>query len=186
MVSSPRLAARLAKARRMREPSVDSPSSAGLVDARIAAEAIALAEPTLKALLAAPGVSGERVLHIVVLDPALPHGARAEGAVLHEHSIGDPQRWGADYAGYARAKAALAWRLQRDSQQVQDDSPHLLVRGDTLLGGGIARKGLVIGVSGAHPWYDAACAGIVAELILALAQQRARDLRAAGALSVDD
>lgn len=158
----------------------------GLVDARIAEEAIALAEPTLKALLAVPGVSGERVLHIVVLDPAATPGARVEAAVLHEHSIGDPRRWGADYARYARAKAALAWRLQRDTQRVQDDAPHLLARGDTLLGGGIARKGLVIGVSGAQPWYDAACAGIVAELMLALAQQRARDLRAAGALSVED
>ena len=159
-------------------------NAAGLVDASLAAEAVALAAPTLAALLARPGVSGEQVLHIVVLDPCAP--GEADGPrVLHEHSIGDPAAWGADYAGFARAKAALAWRLQRDSQTVQDDAPHLLARGDTLLGGGVVRKGLVIGVSGAHPWFDAACGAIVAELIIALAQQRARDLRAAGALSVD-
>lgn len=156
----------------------------GLVDSKLAAQAIALAAPTLKALLATEGVSGERVLHIVVIDPCCEPGTSKEAIVLHEHSFGDPARWGADYAGFARAKAMLAWRLQCDSQRVQDEAPHRLVRGDTLLGGGIVRKGLVIGASGAHPWYDAACAGIVAELILALAQQRARDLRAAGALAV--
>jgi hypothetical protein len=157
----------------------------GLVDARLAAQAIALAVPTLRALLATEGVSGERVLHIVVIDPCCDPGASREALVLHEHSIGDPARWGADYAGFARAKAMLAWRLQCDSQRVQDEAPHRLARGDTLLGGGIIRRGLVVGVSGAQPWYDAACAGIVAELILALAQQRARDLRAAGALAVN-
>lgn len=157
----------------------------GLVDARMAAQAISLAVPTLRALLAVEGVSGERVLHIVVIDPGCDPGTGAEAVVLHEHSIGDPAQWGADYAGFARAKAMLAWRLQCDSQRVQDEAPHRLARGDTLLGGGIFRNGLVIGASGAHPWYDAACAGIVAELILALARQRARDLRAAGALVVE-
>ena len=160
-------------------------SARGLVDARLAAEAIELAQPTLKALLARPGVSGEQVLHIVVIDPCSTPASAGEAAVLHEHSIGDPARWGADYAGFARAKARLAWRLGCNAQAVQDEAPHLLQQGDTLLGGAIVRKGLVIGVSGAHPWYDAAFAGIVAELVLALAQQRARDLRAAGALSVD-
>ena len=156
----------------------------GLVDAKLAAQAIALAVPTLNALLATEGVSGEGVLHIVVIDPCSEPGTAREAVVLHEHSIGNPATWGADYAGFARAKAMLAWRLQCDSQRVQDEAPHRLVRGDTLLGGGICRNGLVVGVSGAHPWYDAACAGIVAELIAALAQQRARDLRAAGALAV--
>jgi hypothetical protein len=159
--------------------------SAGLVDAALAAEAIALAEPTLKALLARPGVSGEQVLHIVILDPQAVNAPGREPGVLHEHSIGDPARWGADYAGFARAKAKLASRLGCDSQRVQDELPHLLASGDTLLGGAVVRKGLVIGVSGAHPWYDAACGAIVAELVAALAQQRARDLRAAGALAVD-
>ena len=157
----------------------------GLVDAGLAAQAIALAVPTLTALLNAEGVSGEGVLHIVVLDPCSDPGPSRKATVLHEHSIGDPGTWGADYTGFARAKAMLAWRQQCDSQRVQDDAPHRLARGDTLLGGGIVRKGLVIGVSGAHPWYDAACAGIVAELILVLAQQRARDLRATGALAVE-
>jgi hypothetical protein len=157
-----------------------------MVSAEMAAAAVALALPTLRALLETPGVSGERVMHIVVMDPAcVPHATPAEDAVLHEHSIGDPARWGADYRSFARAKARLAWKLGRDTQQVQDELPHLLAGGDTLLGGGIVRKGLVVGASGAHPWYDAACAGIVAELILALSQQRARDLRAAGALALD-
>lgn len=97
-----------------------------------------------------------------------------------------PPPGGADYAGFARAKAKLAWRLGHDSQHVQDALPHLLARGDSLLGGAVVRRGLVVAASGAHPWYDAACAGIVAELVLALAQQRARDLRAAGALAVED
>lgn len=158
----------------------------GLVDAALAARAIALAEPTLRALLAAPGVSGEGVLHIVVLDPCTRPQDAGDAVVLHEHSIGEPDGWGADYAAFARAKARLAWRLAVDAQRIQDDAPHLLARGDTLLGGAVVRKGLVVGASGAHPWYDAACAAIVAELVHALAQQRARDLRAAGALAVEN
>jgi hypothetical protein len=161
-------------------------SSGGLVDAALAARAIALAAPTIAALLATPGVSGEGVLHVVVLDPSVAPGPAARPAVLHEHSFGDPVRWGADYAGFAHAKARLAWRLARDSQRVQDEAPHLLARGDSLLGGAVVRDGLVVGASGAHPWYDAACAAIVAELVIALAQQRARDLRAAGALTLDE
>lgn len=163
-----------------------STAGGGLADAALAARAVELALPTLRALLDAPGVSGERVLHLVVMDPAAAaHAVPFEAAVLHEHSIGDPQRWGADYRGYARAKARLAWRLGREAQRVQDDLPHLLARGDTLLGGAVVRKGLVVAASGAHPWYDAACCGIVADLLIALAQQRARDLRAAGALAFD-
>ena len=158
--------------------------STGLVDAALAAEAIALAEPTLKALLARPGVSGEQVLHIVVMDPCSMPGVEGEPRVLYEHSIGNPDEWGADYAAFARDKARLSWRLRCDSQHVQDELPHLLASGDTLLGGAIVHKGLVIGVSGAHPWYDVACAGIVAELILARAQQRVRDMRSKGALAV--
>ena len=49
----------------------------------------------------------------------------------------------------ARAKAKLAWRLGQDSQHVQDALPHLLARGETLLGGAVVRRGLVVAASGA-------------------------------------
>ena len=100
-----------------------------------------------------------------------------EAAVLYEHSIGDPSKWGADYRGFARAKAALAWRGERDTHWIQEHAPHLLQEGDSLLWGSVCRSGLIVAASGAHPWYDEAFSGIVWSLLVAVSQDRARAAR---------
>jgi hypothetical protein len=153
----------------------------GLLDRRAAEEAMALARPSIEAVLARPGASGERVLHVVVMNPQLtPTAAPFERAVLYEASIGNPATWGADYRAFARAKAQLAWRLGRDTHAVQEQMPYLLRRGDTLLWGGVTREGITVACSGAHPWFDEACAGIVVSLLAAIAQGRARAARERG------
>ena len=153
----------------------------GLLDAAAAEDAVRLALPSIEAALKRPGASGEGVLHIVVMDPQARAGeVPFEDAVLYEHSVGDPAAWGADYRSFARQKAALAWRLGRDTHLVQELQPHLLAKGDTLLWGGVCRDGLVVGASGAHPWFDEACANAVAGFLLAIAQERARGAREKG------
>lgn len=158
----------------------------GLVTRELAAEAVGLALPAIERALTRPGVSGERVLHLVVMDPvANPAGSEFEDAILYEHTVGDPASWGADYRGFARAKAALAWRLQCDTHLVQELRPHLLRPGDTLLWGGVVRDGLVVAASGAHPWFDEAFANAVAGFLAALAQEKAREARDTGSLTLD-
>lgn len=157
--------------------------AAGIIDRGLAAEAVALALPSIQAGLRRPGVSGEGVLHLVVMDPlASPVTVAFDDAVLYEHSVGDPATWGAEYQRFAREKAALAWRAGCDTHLIQELRPHLLRAGDTLLWGSVARNGLVVAASGAHPWFDEAFANTVAGFLLALAQERARRAREDGLL----
>jgi len=105
------------------------------------------------------------------MDPARPFGScRFEEAILCEHSIGAPEQWDADYAGMARAKAKLCWRHGMDSHAIQASYPYLLQHGDTLLWGGVCRQGIVVAMSGFHPWYDDAFSCAIAACLAALAR----------------
>src|SRR4051812_36406720 len=86
-----------------------------IVDRELAAQAVAMALPLLEAAMRHPEYGDSGFLHIVVVDPAAaPADAGFDEAILYEHSIGDPSRWDADYGSFARAKARLSWRHQRD------------------------------------------------------------------------
>ncbi len=153
----------------------------GILDRATAQEAIGLALPSIQAALTRPGVSGEGVLHLVIVDPAArPDDTAFDDAILLEYSVGNPSTWGADYRSFARAKADLAWRLGCDTHLVQELRPYLLRQHDTLLWGGVFRDGLVVGASGAHPWFDEAFANTVAGFLVALAQEKARAAREKG------
>jgi hypothetical protein len=152
-----------------------------IVDKDAARAAIGLALPTIAHAMtdAAAGDSG--CLHIVVMNPhASPDAAPFEQAILHEHSINRPN-WDADYAGFARAKALLSWRHRMDSHALQALHPHLLEPGQTLLWGSVCLDGLVVAVSGMHPWFDEALAGVVACCLRAVAKARAVQASRAGA-----
>ncbi len=153
----------------------------GLLGREAAREAVEMALPSIEKVLQREGVSGERVLHLVVMDPtAHPGAVPFEDAILYEHSVGDPRKWQADYRSFARAKAELAWRSGSDTHTLQELRPHLLVQGDSLLWGSVCRDGVVVGASGAHPWFDEAFANAVAGFLLAIAQERARAAREKG------
>lgn len=160
-----------------------SPRGSRFADEASANEAVAMALPMIEAALRDPAVSGTGFLCIVVLDPGMsPAHARFDEAVLVEHAVGDRHRWDADYAAFARAKARLAWESGLDGHRLQAALPHRLVEGDSLLWGGVCLDGIVVGVSGAFPWWDEAFATAVAANLRAIAKRRHAEAIAAGAL----
>jgi len=142
------------------------------VSMELARRAVEMALPMMEAGRQQRSVVGSGFLHIVVLDPGCdPRHGSFEQAILYEHSLGDRSAWDADYAAFARAKARLSWQTGLDSHAVQALQPHRLRTGDTTLWGSVCLDGIVVGVSGAFPWFDEAYAGAIALLIRALAKE---------------
>lgn len=142
--------------------------------AHAARQAVSMVLPMVDAAMKNPAVGESGFLHIVIMDPALPWGAAPfEQAILHEHSVGDRQRWDADYARFARDKAKICWRTGRDGHAVRTVSPHLLDVRDCGVWGAVCVDGIVVGVSGANPWYDEAFAGCIAHCLKAVAKAQA-------------
>lgn len=156
-------------------------TSSSLIDRDAAARAVAMSLPLIHEAMTRKEVGESGFLYIVVMDPAkTPAHAGFEEAILYEHAIGDREKWDADYAGFARAKARIAWRTGLDSHLVQELRPQLLSGGDTVLWGSVALDGIVVGVSGAHPWYDEAFAGTIAMCLRALAKEAIVKARSEG------
>lgn len=140
-----------------------------LIDRHAAEKAIGMAMPLITEAMTRKEVGESGFLYIVVMDPLRKPGQSSfEEAILYEHAVGDRSKWDADYAGFAHAKARVAWRTGMDSHVVQELYPHLLESGDTVLWGTAVVDGIVVGVSGANPWYDEAFAGTVAMCLRAI------------------
>lgn len=160
--------------------SVLSNAASHFADAHAARRAVAVSLPLIENAMRDPSVCGSGFLVIVVMDPARPPSThRFEDAILHEHVIGDRSRWDADYSAFARAKAQLAWQHQMDSHAVQALRPHLVRETETLLWGSVCLDGIVVGVSGAHAWWDESFATTVAGALRAIAKERHADALAA-------
>ena len=161
--------------RGMNDTSPTGPRRRGshFADVDAARRAVALALPMIEAALTDPEVCGSGFLYIAVMDPGLQPGEIpfAE-AVLAEHAIGDRTRWDADYASFARAKARVSWTSGLGSHEVQSLRTHALRHGDNVLWGSVCLDGIVVGVSGAHPWWDEAFATAIAANLRAIAKQR--------------
>lgn len=141
------------------------------IDRRTAEKAVNLSLPMIHEAMKLKEVGESGFLYIVVMDPLLtPANASFEEAVLYEHAVGDRSNWDADYAGFARAKALVAWRTGCDGHLVQELRPQLLAARDTVLWGSVVVDGIVVAVSGANAWYDEAFAGTVAMCLRALAK----------------
>jgi hypothetical protein len=146
-------------------------NSSYLINRHAAEKAVGMAMPLIEAAMKHKEVGESGFLYIVVMDPLRkPEQCDFEEAILYEHAVGDRNRWDADYAGFARAKARVAWRTGMDSHVVQELYPHLLAPGDTVLWGTAIVDGIVVGVSGANPWYDEAFAGTIAMCLRAIAK----------------
>ena len=147
-------------------------SGSYFADAAAARRAVDLALPMIEPAMRDTTVCGSGFLHIVVMDPALsPQRCGFGDAVLLEHSVGDRDRWDADYAAFARGKARLAWESGMDSHALQNLRPHTLREGDSLLWGSVCLQGIVVAASGAHAWWDEAFATAIAANLLAIAKE---------------
>ncbi|WP_144639465.1 hypothetical protein [Bordetella genomosp. 13] len=134
-----------------------------------AVRAVELVMPMLRAAVTDDRIGESHCLHVVVMHPLkTPSNATFEEAVLYEESVGDRAKWDADYAAFARGKAALSWRTGQDSHAVCTTVAHLLRPEDTALWGSVWHEGIIVGVSGAQPWYDEAFAGAVAHAFKAV------------------
>lgn len=154
-------------------------SGSFFIDRASAEKAVRMSLPMIVEAMQDNEVCGSGFLYIVVMDPALnPSNATFKDAILYEHAIGDKDQWDADYGEFARAKARVAWRTGMDGHKVQELQPHMLTARDTVLWGSVVIDGIVVGVSGAHPWYDEAFAGTVAVCLRALAKAGINEQRA--------
>ena len=97
------------------------------VDRALAERAVAMATPLIETAMRDARCGDSGFLHVVVMNPGTtPADSRFEDAILYEHSYGDRSRWDADYQAFARAKAEVAWRHQRDSHPVHCLQPFRL------------------------------------------------------------
>lgn len=120
-------------------------------------QAIALATPSIELAMREPRFGDSGFLHLVVMRPgSSPASGKFADCILHEHSFGDRAKWDADYASFARAKAEHSWRSGSDNPK-----------------GAVWLDGLVVGASGAFEPFDRAYAGMVAQLMRAIARQEA-------------
>lgn len=148
------------------------------IDRQAAEEAINMVLPLIVEAMKRKEVGESGFLYLVVMDPArTPANSSFDEAILYEYSVGDREKWDADYAGFARAKAKIAWKTGMDSHVVQELRPHLLNAGDTVLWGSVVLDGIVVSASGANPWYDEAFSGTVAVCLRSIAKARAASAR---------
>lgn len=149
-------------------------SGSALADVPAAEAALEFVMPMIRAGIDSRRVGESGFLYIVIMDPALrPEDCSFEDAILHEHAVGDRSAWDADYALYAREKARVCWRHQRNGHQLRACSAHLLSKSETGVWGGVWLDGITVGVSGADPWFDEAIGLSVAAALRAIAKQRA-------------
>ena len=152
-------------------------------DRDAARQAVNLALPMLEQAMQDTSVGDSGFLYIVIMDPGLdPSISEFDDAILYEYSIGDRAKWDADYARFARDKAKVCWRTGRDGHTVRHVLPHLLQKGDCGIWGGVHIEGIVVGVSGANPWYDEAFAATVAHCLKAVSKASALERQDAPSL----
>ncbi len=109
--------------------------------------------------------------HIVVLVPATEY-ARPDYPIqpyaFYQLSVGEESAWEHPYDEIARSKAFQLWQDRNDDRTTP--IPHLLFPGDTPFWGGVKRRGIVVACSGVQPWFDKMISGMVADIMVALAQ----------------
>lgn len=146
-------------------------TNVAVMDRALADSALDLVWPALVKGAADRSVCGTGSLHVVIINPTMPSSAPFPSTILCERSF-NRHNWDTDYAWYARKKAELSWRTGLDSHVVLTQFPHLLIQGDVQVWGSVCLDGIVVGVSGAHPWFDEAFATMVAAAVRSLTKAR--------------
>jgi hypothetical protein len=110
--------------------------------------------------------------HVVILVPfkrESPSDPYVMPKVLYEASYGNPDDFAYPFQKIAQSKASQLWHSQNDERT--DIQPHLLFSGDSPFWGGVARHGIVVTCSGIQPWLDRMIAGMIADMLIAMAYQ---------------
>ncbi|MEX2008344.1 MAG: hypothetical protein WD850_02575 [Candidatus Spechtbacterales bacterium] len=89
------------------------------------------------------------------------------GYLYYELAFGNPAEWPHDFQAISRSKVLQVCQGRHDSGT--DALPHMLFPGDTPYWAAVKRYGLVVGFSGVQPYFDRMIAGMVLEMIVALA-----------------
>ena len=89
------------------------------------------------------------------------------GAPLWQGVIGeqDKKTWEWPFDELAKAKAHVASRTGMDTHLIAREAPHLYEVGDSRLGGGVARHGLIVAASGLAWSDDLMIASMIAEAV---------------------
>lgn len=112
-------------------------------------------------------------LAIVVLVPGMrtrgkyPEGYQIEPVVMLIEHFGHENDWEHPYGEIALCKALKEWHGR--AADGPSNLPHLLFPGDTPYWASVKRQGIVVAASGVEPWFDRLAAGMVADVLIALA-----------------
>ncbi len=111
------------------------------------------------------GIANKCAGTVVVLDPQTDEPLfAADVDVKHP----DAEK----YRVIAHAKAELSARTGMSSRDVQQNAPHLYEDGDVKYGGSVWRDGLVVAFSGVQAVIDEAFAGMMADLLVGMCQDK--------------
>ena len=161
-----------------------------LLNRQLAAEALAMLTETIPGILKT--WTKRKDLYILILDPALQYNPTRvihtsddiftdPNAVLAKLQFGDRSGWEKDYRKFARAKAAISWRTQKDTQELQQLYPHLFLPGEVVYAGGVCRYGIVAAASGVEPYFDHMFAAMAIEAARGLCQRNMEKMLASKA-----
>ena len=153
----------------------------GILTQELVTRAIALATPSINAVLAEKDTGwGPRWVAVVVSGPGL------EGRIVE--LVGHIEEWKVqwgeqrDFREIASQKASLAERTGMPTEEVVSRKPWLLQEGDFLFQGGTAgeRGGLTVTASGAHGETDEGISDMVKALLIMLCRLRVKQMKEAG------
>lgn len=153
----------------------------GILTQELVTRAIALATPSINAVLAEKDTGwGPRWVAVVVSGPGL------EGRIVE--LVGHIEEWKVqwgeqrDFREIASQKASLAERTGMPTEEVVSRKPWLLQEGDFLFQGGTAGEpgGLTVTASGAHGETDEGISDMVKALLIMLCRLRVKQMKEAG------
>lgn len=128
-------------------------ANSALVTPELVQEAIALARPSIDALLQSEGIRRPFV-HVVVLDPrANGTGYISTTQIVHEQDIGETEN-PEKYKEFAHGKARISLDTGKSSHEVVAMFPHLLEWSDVKYGGSVVLNGIIVAASGVQWQYD--------------------------------
>ncbi|MBP9750757.1 MAG: hypothetical protein KBC95_02820 [Candidatus Peribacteraceae bacterium] len=145
-----------------------------LVSANLAQEAVESVLPAIRYAISHKIVVRPNA-HIVVGNPAYQRRPNltfdtwsADGGILYEMPVGEPDEPGLILTPIARIKAYMAWRDQMSTREMISLRPDLIRPGDVRHAGGVVEHDWAVGISGFQAELDEAYARMILSMGWAL------------------